>query len=58
MGGRFAEMVTSLTEPILSPVRKLLYKIGLSSMLAPIDFSFIITYLILIVIQSILSSCI
>lgn len=35
-----------VTEPLVSPVRNLLHKIGLSG--GMIDFSFIITYLLLI----------
>lgn len=55
IGGRFADTIHSLTEPLLLPVRKLFYRIGLSSLLAPFDFSFLITYILLAAIQTIIS---
>lgn len=55
IGGKFSDTIRSLTEPILLPVRKFFYRIGLSSLLAPLDFSFLITYILLAAIQTIIS---
>ena len=45
----------SITEPVIWPVRKLLEKSNLTSGL-PIDISFLVTYLILTVLKSILGA--
>ena len=53
-GSQITEIVYQLTEPILHPVRELLYKIGLNK--GMIDFSPIGAYLLLNVIRSLLFS--
>ncbi len=54
--GGIVNVIYSFTEPLLVPVRKLLYKAGLQSLMTPLDFSFIITYLLLVVIRLICGS--
>ncbi|SHI73472.1 YggT family protein [Dethiosulfatibacter aminovorans DSM 17477] len=53
-GSQITEIIYQLTEPILHPVRELLYKIGLNK--GMIDFSPIGAFLLLAVIRSLLFS--
>lgn len=53
--GKFARFLYVLTEPVILPVRKLLVKMNWLQN-SPIDFSFTITYLILILIEILLSA--
>ena len=46
---RFYEILVQLTEPLLSPIRKLLSRTKMATM--PIDISVIIVYLIIMVLQ-------
>jgi YggT family protein len=55
-GSQITEVVYQLTEPILHPVRELLYKIGLNK--GMIDFAPIGAFLLLAVIRSLLFSII
>ncbi len=52
----FGDFIATLTEPIIGPVRAMCDRFGWFRN-TPIDFSFIIAYLILILVQSFLSSC-
>ena len=52
-GGVILSFVYSITEPIIIPVRKVLEKFNVSSAL-PIDLSFLITYLLLSVLSTVL----
>ncbi|MBO5023427.1 MAG: YggT family protein [Clostridia bacterium] len=54
--GGIVDVIYAFTEPLLLPVRKLLYKARLDSLLTPLDFSFIITYLLLVIIRLICGS--
>ena len=45
----------SVTEPIILPVRKLLHKIGGSSAF-PLDISFFITYMLLVLLRTVLET--
>lgn len=54
--GSIVNVVFSFTEPLILPIRKFLYKAGLSSLLTPLDFSFIITYLLLVLIRTLCAS--
>ena len=56
--GSVVNVIFSFTEPLIVPVRKLLYKAGLSSLLTPLDFSFIITYLLIALIRTLCVSLI
>ena len=47
--GRFSYFLYEITEPLITPVRKLLSKTQFANSM--IDFSFLITFLILILIQ-------
>lgn len=53
-GSQITEIIYQLTEPILHPVRELLYKIGLNK--GMIDFAPIGAFLLLAVIRSLLFS--
>ena len=53
--GKFARFLYVLTETVILPVRKLLVKMNWLQN-SPIDFSFTITYLILILIEILLSA--
>ena len=55
-GSQITEVIYQLTEPILHPVRELLYKIGLNK--GMIDFAPIGAFLLLAVIRSLLFSII
>ena len=53
LGGTFMDMLCMLTEPILSPIRKLLWKIpALQSF--PIDMSVLVAFLLIDVIRTII----
>ena len=52
-GGVILSFVYSITEPVIIPVRKVLEKFNVSSAL-PIDLSFLITYLLLSVLSTVL----
>jgi YggT family protein len=49
---RFYEILVQLTEPLLSPVRKLLSRTKMATM--PFDISVIVVYLIIMILQMIL----
>ncbi len=53
--GRFAQFLYVLTEPAIMPVRKLLFKMNWLQN-SPIDFSFTITYFVLMIVEMILMS--
>jgi YggT family protein len=53
-GSQITEIVYQLTEPVLHPVRELLYKIGLNK--GMIDFAPIGAFLLLAVVRSLLFS--
>ena len=55
--GKFAQFLYVLTEPAIMPVRKLLVKMNWLQN-SPIDFSFTITYLAIMLIELFLSSLI
>ena len=55
--GKFARFLYVLTEPAIMPVRKLLVKMNWLQN-SPIDFSFTITYLAIMLIELFLSSLI
>ncbi len=52
--GKFAQFLYVLTEPAILPVRKLLFKMNWLQN-SPIDFSFTITYFVLMIVELILS---
>ena len=54
---KIARFVYVLTEPAIMPVRKLLYKMNWLQN-SPIDFSFTITYFVLMIVEMILSGAI
>ncbi len=54
-GGAFAELINAVTEPLLYPVRKIFELFDVRPGL-PIDISFTVTCLLLIMIRMILSS--
>ena len=49
-GGRVSTFLIALTEPVILPVRALLYKLNVGQN-SPIDLSFSLTYLILILVR-------
>ena len=53
-GGVILNFVYSITEPIIMPVRKIFEKFNISSGF-PIDLSFLITYLLLSALKTVLS---
>ncbi len=53
--GKFTQFLYVLTEPAIMPIRKLLVKMNWLQN-SPIDFSFMLTYLALMIIQLILSA--
>jgi len=54
-GGKFTQFLYVLTEPAIMPVRKLLVKMNWLQN-SPIDFSFTITYFLLMIIEILLTS--
>ncbi len=55
VGGRFEEFLYTITEPIIEPVRMLLDRFESVAGL-PIDISFLVTFILLSVIQSMLGA--
>jgi len=51
-GSKFSEFLYLLTEPFIEPVRKLLSRTRLAGSM--IDFSFLITFILIIIIQDLL----
>ena len=54
-GGQFTQFLYVITEPAIMPIRKLLVKMNWLQD-SPIDFSFTLTFLVLMVIELLLSS--
>ena len=54
-GGKFTQFLYVITEPAIMPIRKLLVKMNWLQD-SPIDFSFTLTFLVLMVIELLLSS--
>lgn len=54
-GGKFTQFLYVITEPAIMPIRKLLVKMNWLQD-SPIDFSFTLTFLALMVIEMLLSS--
>ena len=50
-GGKFSYFLYELTEPLIAPIRKLLSKTSLGNSM--IDISFLITFLVLFLIQDV-----
>lgn len=55
VGGKFADFIYKMTEPILYPVRKLFDLLGVNVGMSPIDIPFLITFILLAIIETMLS---
>ena len=55
--GAFVRLLYCITEPAILPIRKLLVKMNWLQN-SPMDFSFLLTYIVLFIIQALLSSLI
>ena len=55
IGGRFADFIYTVTEPILIPVRKLFDLFGVNLGMSPIDIQFFVTFILLSIIEMMLS---
>ena len=52
--GKFATFIFTITETIIAPVRAVLYRLFPALEESPVDISFIVAYILLVIIQSIL----
>jgi len=55
IGGRFADFIYTVTEPMLIPVRKLFDLFGVNLGMSPIDIPFFVTFILLSIIEMMLS---
>lgn len=55
IGGRFADFIYTVTEPILIPVRKLFDLFGVNLGMSPIDIPFFVTFILLSIMEMMLS---
>ena len=54
-GSAFADLIYTVTEPLVAPIRALADRFGWFRN-SPIDFSFMIAYLVLIILQNVVAS--
>jgi len=55
IGGKFSDFIYTVTEPILYPVRKLFDLFGANFGMSPIDIPFLVTFILLSLIETMLS---
>ncbi len=56
VGGRFSDIIYSLTEPLLYPVRKLFELFNVNFGAFPLDIPFLVTFILISVIQTFLGA--